>query len=214
MFTGLIEEVGTIQTILPRGESVLISVMADSILENMAIGDSIAISGVCQTVVKYDRSSFSVEAVRETMQRTRFGSYKPGTRVNLERAMLSGGRFGGHIVQGHVDGLIKVKEIRELQGSWRLALELPGNGRSFVVEKGSVCLDGISLTVAQADENRFEVEIIPHTWKNTTLHTLRVGETIHVEWDILAKYVANMMAIYRPENGISLEKLRSSGFGG
>ncbi|MBZ0263758.1 riboflavin synthase [bacterium] len=212
MFTGLIEEVGKIKSIRPRGDGATLTISANTILDDVKLGDSISISGVCQTVIGFDDSTFTVEAIRETMQRTRFGSWQHGDAVNLERAMMAGDRFGGHIVQGHVDGLIKVERIQQLAGSWRVAMQQASHGKQYIVEKGSVCLEGISLTVAKASEESFEVEIIPHTWEHTTLKLLRPGMKIHVEWDMMAKYVERMIQGYTSSSGVTLDKLRNAGF--
>ncbi len=212
MFTGLIEEVGTIHAIHPRGDGMTLVVEAKIVLDNLQLGDSICISGACQTVVGRDHSSFTVEAVQETIKRTRFVNWKRGDRVNLERAMLATSRFGGHIVQGHVDALVSVARIQSLAGSWRLILRQHPEGKRYIIEKGSVALDGVSLTIATAREDTFEVEIIPYTWTHTTLNLLKPGETIHAEWDILAKYVERMLYGDKKSGGLTLEKLRDAGF--
>lgn len=213
MFTGLVEEVGTIKSVSPRGKGATVVVTANKVLEELKLGDSIAVSGACQTVIAFDNGGFTVEAVQETMRRTRFGSWRSGDPVNLERAMRPMDRLGGHLVSGHVDGLSEVLDIRQLDGSWRLRLALSAEGSPFVVEKGSVCLDGISLTIASRGENWFEVEIIPHTWSETTLCNLRKGDRIHVEWDQIAKYVQHMLKGYTSQQGgLTMEKLFQSGF--
>jgi riboflavin synthase len=148
------------------------------------------------------------------MERTRFGSFRTGTEVNLERALTPKQRMGGHFVQGHVDGLAEILDIRKLAGSWRVAIKLPDDGKPFVVEKGSVALDGVSLTVASRKPDSFEVEIIPHTWEATTLHSWTVGGEIHLEYDILAKYVSHMLGAYTGGSGLTMDKLMQSGFGG
>jgi riboflavin synthase len=216
MFTGLVEEVGRVKSVAARGDGATLEIEAETVLEGARVGDSISVAGVCQTVVELTPAGFTVEAIRETMARTRFGSWGPGSEVNLERALRPSDRLGGHLVQGHVDGLVAVQEIRELEGSHRLRLQLPEDGRPYVVEKGSVCLDGISLTVVETSSGWFEVEIIPHTWRETTLRSLRRGDRVHAEWDIIAKYVRNMLAGYLDGGGggVTLEKLFASGFGG
>jgi len=214
MFTGLIEEVGTLRSVRPRGDGATLTIEAKQVLDGLQLGDSVAISGPCQTVIAFDSSTFTVEAIRETMQRTRFGEWKPGEKVNLERAMRPSDRLGGHLVQGHVDGVVDVVKIQELAGSWRLRLALPGEGKPYVVEKGSIAIEGISLTVAATGDDWFEVEIIPHTWSHTTLVTLKAGAKVHVEWDLIAKYVHHMLSAYTGKSGgVTLEKLLASGFG-
>ncbi|GBE31035.1 MAG TPA: riboflavin synthase [Bacteroidetes bacterium] len=212
MFTGLIEEIGIVRGNAPRGDGATLIVEANQILdETVRIGDSIAINGACQTVVSMNRSSFTVEVVRETLNRTRLGDYKAGDPVNLERAMRPTDRLGGHLVQGHVDGMITLQKIQALAGSTRLRLELPESDAAFVVEKGSVALNGVSLTVAARLPDAFEVEIIPHTWKETTLCQLKTGEKVHVEWDLIAKYVRNMIDPHIG-GGLTMDKLRQAGF--
>lgn len=213
MFTGLVEEVGKVRSLASRGDSAALTVEAKVVLDGLKIGDSINVSGACQTVVSFDSGSFTVDAVRETLQRTRFGSFKPGDPVNLERAMHPTDRLGGHIVQGHVDGLVRLISIGELQGSSRIRLELPKESAALVVEKGSVALDGISLTVADVGEDWFEVEIIPHTLAVTSLGKMKPGSELHVEWDIIAKYVARMLNPHVRGKGLTLEKLIEAGFG-
>ncbi len=213
MFTGLIEEVGKVYTVRSRGEGATLAVQAEKVMDGLETGDSVAISGVCQTVVSREAGSLTVEVVRETMQRTRFGNLKPGDPVNLERALRASDRLGGHFVQGHVDGLIEVVKLTPLAGSWRLRLQMEEEGGRYVVEKGSVALDGVSLTVAAAEKQEFEVEIVPHTWEHTTLHRLRPGDRVHVEWDLIAKYVQHMLSAYSGKPEITLEKLLAAGFG-
>lgn len=213
MFTGLVEEVGTIDSIRPRGDGATLRIHASVVTDEVKLGDSIAISGACQTVIEFGKDYFVVEAIRETMNRTKFASWKQGDPVNLERAMRPMDRLGGHLVQGHVDGLSEVLSIQPLKGSWRLKLKHSEAGKPFIVEKGSIALDGVSLTVASVDSISFDVEIIPHTWQQTTLHLLKPGNKIHVEWDLIGKYVAHMLKGYTGDSGITAEKLFSAGFG-
>ncbi len=213
MFTGLVEEVGRVQSVKPRGDGVTLAVQARTVLESTKLGDSIAIAGVCQTVVAMNDNSFTVEAISETVQRTRLGELRTGDEVNLERAMRLSDRLGGHLVQGHVDGLLEVLGVTPLKGSWRLRLRLPPEGTAYVIEKGSIALDGVSLTIAAKGADWLETEIIPHTWEATTLHLLKTGKKVHVEWDLIAKHVHNMLAQASPEKGVTLEKLIASGFG-
>ncbi len=215
MFTGLIEEIGTVRMVRPRGDGAVLTVEANKVLEGVQLGDSIAIAGVCQTVVRYEPGWFQVEAVKETMERTRFGAWRRGERVNLERALRASDRMGGHLVQGHVDGLAEVADIKQLQSSYRLTLRPRDGDLTYVVEKGSICLDGISLTVASVADAAFDVEIIPHTWQATTLHLLKPGDAIHLEWDVIAKYVHKMLGGYvgrTPTEGLTEGKLREMGF--
>ncbi|MFH0882628.1 MAG: riboflavin synthase, partial [bacterium] len=213
MFTGLVEEVGKVRSLSPRGDSAVLAIEAKAVLDDLKIGDSINVSGACQTVVAFDSHIFTVEAVRETLQRTRFGELRPGDPVNLERAMRPTDRLGGHLVQGHVDGMIRLLSVSELQDSRRLRFELPQENAAFVVEKGSIAIDGVSLTVARLGNGWFEVEIIPHTLAKTTLSSGKPGDRLHVEWDLIAKYVARMLNPHVRGEGVTLEKLIEAGFG-
>ncbi len=212
MFTGLVEEIGKIRTVRPRGDGLTLTIAAKKVLEGVKLGDSIAISGVCQTVIDFSSDSFTVEAIRETMKRTKFGSYKSGDDVNLERALKATDRLGGHIVQGHVDGLVEILSIKELSGSKRVRMNFDKKDKGLVVEKGSVTIDGISLTIAAVGTDWFEVEIIPHTWEQTILKNFRRGTKINVEWDVLAKYLRSMLSAYKDSAGISMEDIYKAGF--
>ena len=193
MFTGLIEEIGTIRAMRRQGNGFRISVEARFVVQDVKIDDSVSINGACQTVVRCDAHSFDVEAVEETILKTTFSSFKPGSRVNLERAMKLGGRLGGHLVQGHVDTRGRVVAIEEQQTSWLLSLEVPHEYARYVVPVGSICIDGVSLTAARVEDNRVTVAIIPHTWKHTTLSELTVGGAVNLEFDIIGKYIERMM---------------------
>lgn len=213
MFTGLVEEVGTVRQVQRTGDGAEVTVNAKVVTDDLQVGDSVNILGACQTVVRFERESLTVQAVRETLQKTRLGDLKPGDRVNLERAMRPSDRLGGHIVQGHVDGMVDLRSVSRNKLSWRLTLSLPESGRPFVVEKGSVALDGVSLTVASLTDTSFDVEIIPHTWENTSLNELKSGQNVHVEWDLIAKYVARQVGAMQPGSGLTVEKLIQAGFG-
>ena len=193
MFTGLIEEQGTVRSMRPQGRGFRISVQAALVLEGLKIDDSVSINGACQTVVRWDAHSFDVEAVEETMLKTTLGMFKPGKRVNLERALQLGGRLGGHLVQGHVDTRGRVVSIEEQQTSWLLTIDVPSEYARYVVPVGSICIDGVSLTTARVEGNRVTVAIIPHTWSATTFHELAVGSAVNLEFDIIGKYVERMM---------------------
>ena len=194
MFTGLIERVGTIQTIEKIGDSrrLVIGVEDDVWLSDAQIGESISVNGVCLTVIEYSKSSFAVEAVEETMRRTNLGRQKVGSRVNLERALLATARLGGHIVQGHVDGVATIVASRTEGEGWWITFEPPFALMKFIVEKGSICIDGVSLTVANAAYNRFSVALIPHTREVTTANSWDEGAQVNLEVDIIAKYVDHM----------------------
>lgn len=194
MFTGLIEVVGTIQEVAEVGAARRLTVAVEdtAYLNNAAIGESISVNGTCLTIVELKDASFSVEAVEETLRRTTLGLRRVGDRVNLERAMLATARFGGHIVQGHVDGVGIITGIRSEGEGWWITFEPPFALMRYVVEKSSICIDGISLTVANVAYNRFSVAVIPHTRQVTTAGTWEIGTQVNLEVDIVAKYVERL----------------------
>lgn len=202
MFTGIIEEIGTVKEFTKSGNNAFIVVECSKILENSSlltaycslIGESIAIDGVCQTVTKFDKSSFSVQVSSETLNVTTFSKLKKGDKVNLERALSVNGRLSGHIVTGHIDGLAKVKTIQKLSEFYNIKFEIEHKLAKYVAKKGSVTLNGISLTVADISGNEFSVAIIPHTFENTNLKYLQTGDFVNFEVDILAKYVEKILS--------------------
>lgn len=209
MFTGLIEEIGTVEAILPRGRIFDIKVRAKTILEDISIGDSISISGVCQTVTAFDSYTFTVQAVSETISRTTFVSMKKGDIVNLERALKLGDRLGGHIVQGHVDGTGRILSKQASGNNFDITITPdPGLSR-YIVKKGSITIDGISLTVTHTRSGNFGVTIIPHTLGATTLEKIRIGDRVNLETDVLAKYIEKLI---EPGDSLTTERLKSLGF--
>ena len=193
MFTGLIESVGTVQDITPRGDARLLTIeAADGYLQDVQEGESISVDGVCLTVVEFTPRTFRVEAVEETMRRTTLGVKEPGSPVNLERAMRASARFGGHIVQGHVDGVGTITTVRDEGEGWWVSVEPPFEMMRYIVAKGSITIDGISLTVANAAYSRFSVALIPHTREVTTAGEWREGRVVNLETDIIAKYVERL----------------------
>ena len=193
MFTGLIEEIGTIESITNIGNARKIKVKSNKIIEDVKVDDSIAIDGVCQTVIDYGKDYFVVEAVEETMTKTNFKLLKPGKKVNLERAAKFGSRIGGHIVQGHVDCIGKIISIEKQSLGILLMIEFPYKYTKYIVEHGSICINGVSLTVARLTGTSITVSVIPHTWNNTTLYQNSIGATVNLEFDIISKYVENMV---------------------
>lgn len=189
MFTGLIEEIGSIESVRPYGGGRRIKVRASKILEDIAVDDSISISGACQTVVSHTTAGFEVEAVEETLSKTTLGGLRAGAPVNLERAMKLGDRMGGHLVQGHIDTTGSVGTIEKQQTGILIWINYPGKFAKWVVPQGSICIDGVSLTVARADNSRLMVSVIPHTWKMTTLANLNPGAAVNLEFDIVGKYI-------------------------
>ena len=193
MFTGLIEEVGVVDGI-DRGDlSARFTIRASQVTEGAALGDSITVNGACLTVVDRAPETVSFDAVYETLQKTALGALAIGDEVNLERSLAANGRFGGHIVQGHVDGTGTIASIREVDNSYYVFVTASSSLMRYVVRKGSIAVDGISLTVVDAEDRTFSVSIIPHTWEMTNLHTRRAGDPVNVETDIIGKYVEKLV---------------------
>ncbi|HVF09476.1 MAG TPA: riboflavin synthase [Abditibacteriaceae bacterium] len=195
MFTGLIERIGRIEESTPRGDArrLVIAVDDDAYLSDAVMGESISVNGICLTVVELEPRRFAVEAVEETMRRTALGSKEIGAPVNLERALVASARLGGHMVQGHVDGIGTVTGVRPEGEGWWVTVEPPFDLMRYVVEKGSICIDGISLTVANVAYSRFSVALIPHTRAVTTAGVWSAGMPVNLETDVLAKYVERLM---------------------
>lgn len=193
MFTGLIEEIGRVSSVSPIGKGLRIVVEAKRVMDDLRVDDSVAINGVCQTVVARADSQFTVEAVEETMRKTNFAQLQTGMSVNLERAMRPDGRLGGHIVQGHVDTTGKIIQIIPETAGTLVKVSFPTEYRKYVPPLGSITINGISLTIARAESNNFTLSIIPHTFQQTTLNTLKPGAIVNIEFDILGKYIENLM---------------------
>jgi len=215
MFTGIVETTGRVTRIDRLSESVRLSIAAGRVSEDVALGDSIAVNGVCLTVVSIDAPELVFDAVYETLRRTTLGSLVVGDVVNLERAMIANGRFGGHIVQGHVDGVGRIASMRPVGNAWQVHVDVDSNLMRYIVEKGSICIDGISLTVADAGRSSFSVSVIPHTWDNTTLSARRAGDALNIECDIIGKYVERLMGFSTSTNttsSVSMDMLVRTGF--
>jgi len=193
MFTGLVEEKGAVLAVEPRAEGRRLWIGAGRVLEDARVGDSIAVSGCCLTIVELRPDAFAVEAVPETLRRTTIGALEAGEKVNLERAMRLDQRLGGHLVQGHVDGVAEVRGLVAEGEGRRLALDLPQPLARFVAEKGSIAIDGVSLTVAACDGGRCEIALIPHTLAVTTASDYRTGRRVNVEVDLMARYAARLL---------------------
>lgn len=194
MFTGIIETSGEVLAIDVREDGARLQVSAPTIAAEARIGDSVAVNGVCLTVVDQRDGALAFDAVTETLSRTNLGALEAGQRVNLERPLRADGRFDGHIVQGHVDGVARLVFVIEEGNARRFRFEVPTELARYVVAKGSVALDGVSLTVAGAGEDWLEVVIIPHTWEVTSLGFKNPGESVNVEVDVLAKYVERLLS--------------------
>jgi riboflavin synthase len=213
MFTGIVEEVGRIAAIEQRGENRRITVIAEHAPKELRTGDSVAVSGVCLTALDIKPGSFCADLAPETWTRTSFSRIQEGALVNLELPMKADGRFGGHIVQGHVDGIGKLIALERIADSenWWLHIELPEEVEKYAVYKGSISIEGISLTVAQLENNRCTIAIIPHTVEMTNLHSLKPGDPVNLEADLIAKYVEKMIK-GGAGRSLSIEELVEQGF--
>lgn len=195
MFTGIIEALGTIKRIEKEGSNVHFS-LESPISGELKIDQSLSHNGVCLTVVNITDADYTVTAVEETLKRSNFGELKVGDLINLERAMLSNGRLDGHIVQGHVDATATCIEVKELEGSWYYRFRYLPTEEHLLVDKGSVCINGVSLTVVEPKDDTFSVAIIPYTHENTNFKQLKTGDFVNLEFDIIGKYIARYVALY------------------
>ena len=214
IFTGLIIEVGRVRQIRRRADGAFLVIEANKVLEGTRIGDSISINGVDLTVIETGADSFSADASLETLNRSTLGELRSGSRVNLERALAVGERLGGHMVQGHVDGTGELLSITREGNAYRMRFGFPAELGRYIAMKGSITVDGISLTVAELGNDWFEVAIIPHTWRETSLSDLEMGDRINLEVDVLAKYVERLMQ-REPEaveNKLTMEYLIERGY--
>lgn len=209
MFTGIVEEVGTVADIRRSATNCTLSVDATNVMEDLHIGDSMAVNGICLTVVDFDRRRFTVDVMNETWRRTSLGVLRHGSGVNLERALPVNGRFGGHIVTGHIDGTGSISSVRREGNAVWYRIAARNEILEGIVEKGSIAVDGISLTVAEVTERDFSVSIIPHTLAQTVLGEKRVGDVVNLENDVLGKYVRNMMTT---RTGLTQDLLSRCGF--
>ncbi|RIX53437.1 riboflavin synthase [Paenibacillus nanensis] len=200
MFTGLVEEIGQIKSVVKQGEAMVMTIGAGIVTQDVKLGDSISVNGVCLTVTSFDRSSFSVDVMPETFRRSSLHRLKPGEAVNLERAMQAGARFGGHIVQGHVDGTGAVISRQSDANAvvFRIRLDDPGQLK-YIIPKGSITVDGISLTVVDTSDDGFTVSIIPHTLAETALQHKQAGAVVNIETDIIGKYVDHLLRFRQPD---------------
>jgi riboflavin synthase len=217
MFTGIIEELGHVRSIEKRGEGARLVVEARVVTEGTQEGDSIAVNGVCLTAIDVRADSFSADGSRETLQRSTLGTLRAGSVVNLERAVTPSTRLGGHIVQGHVDARGRFLNATEHGGSWTVRIAYPPEIARYLVFKGSVSVEGISLTVAALTEEHFEIAIIPKTWAVTNLSRLRSGDEVNLEADIIAKYVERILTVAPHARGegasqLTIEKLAELGY--
>ena len=224
MFTGLIEELGVVRRLERRSDGGRLTIQAHTVLEGTRIGDSISVNGACLTVVQMLKDGFTVDVMAETLSRSTIGSMSAGTPVNLERSLAMGGRAGGHVVLGHVDAVGEALAVRPGGVATELRFSLPEELTAVVAAKGSIAIDGISLTVIRADDAAFEVGIIPHTLKETTLGSIKVGTRVNLEADVLARYVQRVLEVKETRDkgqttgatvgsgGLTEELLREQGF--
>lgn len=217
MFTGIIEEIGTIKNINTNGVSAQLNIASNLVLEGTKIGDSIAVNGVCLTVTSLTSNSFTADIMAETLRRSNLGNLLPQSKVNLERAMIANGRFGGHIVSGHIDGTGTIIETKPEGNAIWVKIKTSSEILKYIIQKGSITIDGISLTVAKITDQDFSVSIIPHTAENTTLLQKKVGEVVNLENDIVGKYVEKLLSFQnknqeKPQSRITEEFLRQNGF--
>lgn len=193
MFTGIIEEIGTITKVSPISGGISLTIRAKKIIEDIAVNDSVCIDGVCLTVTKSDKSSFWVDAVGATLDKTTFNGIRADALVNLERSVRLSDRLGGHLVQGHVNGIGTITEIQKLGENYSVKVVIPEELERYLIKEGSIAINGISLTIATLNDNEISVSIIPHTWQNTNLKYKKVNDKVNVEIDILAKYVEKLL---------------------
>ena len=211
MFTGIIEEIGTVRRIAHGAKGARLTIQAKTVLEDTRIGDSIATNGVCLTVVSMTGDSFSADVMAESLRRSSLGTLQSGSPVNLERAMAANGRFGGHIVSGHIDGTGTIaSQKREDNAVW-VKIKTPAPLLRYIVEKGSIAIDGVSLTVAAVTDTDFSVSIIPHTGAQTILLGKKPGDPVNLECDVIGKYVEKLTAPHKT-GGISTNFLAENGF--
>jgi len=216
MFTGIIEETGEIISNQKGSKSAVLTIKGALIFSDLKLGDSVAVNGVCLTVSDLGNQHFKADVMNETLSRSNLGILQAGSNVNLERAMRADGRFGGHIVSGHIDGTGRITNIRKDDNAVWITVTAPENILRYIIEKGSIAIDGISLTVAKISDKDFSVSVIPHTGKSTTLLSKNIGSTVNLENDIIGKYTEKLLKIHdqrnTDENGITYEFLMKNGF--
>jgi len=215
MFTGLIEEIGKVHSVATSTKSARITIDAKKVLEDVKLGDSICTNGVCLTVTSFDSGKFTVDVMAETMRRSNLKDLYLGAEVNLERALRVGDRLGGHMVSGHIDGVGQIKNYFQEDNAVWVTIEASREVLKYIVEKGSIAIDGVSLTVAYVDESSFKVSIIPHTKDITTLLKKKIGDTVNLECDVIGKYIEKFLNFKEDKpvkKDIDLDFLKGNGF--
>jgi len=213
MFTGIVEETGKIDKSAPIAGGLEIKINAQKVLEDIKVNDSICVDGVCLTVTKYHKNSFSVDAVGATLEKTTFNKIQEHDLVNLERSVRLNDRLGGHLVQGHVNGIGTISEIQKLGENYLVKIKIPVDLERYVIKEGSIAINGISLTIADLEKNEISISIIPHTWQNTNLKAKKVNDPVNIEIDMLAKYVEKLLInVENPSKKISEGWLKELGY--
>ncbi|ELA8350230.1 riboflavin synthase [Vibrio alginolyticus] len=217
MFTGIIEAVGTLTAITPTGEDISVTVEVGKLeMSDVKLGDSISTNGVCLTVTSYTETSYTADLSVETLNKTSFSTYQTGDKVNLEKAMLPTTRFGGHIVSGHVDGIGEIVERNQVGRAIEFWVTMPSELSKYIAEKGSITVDGISLTVNDLRQDAFKLTVVPHTSEETIINSFNIGRKVNLEVDILARYMESLLQGQRkatePEPRITMEFLQQNGF--
>jgi riboflavin synthase len=212
MFTGLIEEVSLLVNKIPQQNGMRLEIEATEVMKEARLGASIAVNGICLTVVEIGNRFFAVEAVKETLENTTIPFWQLPEPLNLERALAVGDRMGGHFVQGHIDGIGTIYSINRSEIETRIMINCSSEIMRYIVRKGPIAVDGISLTVAEIDSEDFSIAIIPYTWENTNLHFRKIGDKVNLETDVLAKYVEKMSYSREIKSQITEETLRQAGF--
>ncbi len=213
MFTGIVEEMGRIERVTGAGKALKLIIACRTVLEDVHLGDSIAVNGICLTVTECNKLSFKADIMPETYRSTSLATLKTGSKVNLERALPLGGRLGGHLVSGHIDGTGIILGKREEDNALWLDIQTSQDIMKYMILKGSVCIDGTSLTVSAINESAFSISLIPHTAKTTILAEKNLGDRVNIECDVLAKYVEKLMSVnVNPQNGMSMEWIKEQGY--
>ena len=194
MFTGIIEEVGSIAEIQNIAGGKKLKISAEKIMEDISVNDSVCVNGVCLTAIKIDKNGFWIEAVGATIDKTTFGNVYPSMKLNLERSLKLNDRLSGHFVQGHVNGVGIISQIKKLGENYLLEVEVPDNLNRYLISEGSIAIDGVSLTIANLNKNVAGISIIPHTWKNTSIQFYKEGDGVNIETDVIAKYIEKLIA--------------------
>ncbi len=215
MFTGLIEEIGLLKDIKHSGDSMILTISAKKVLSDVSIGDSISVNGICLTVTMFDKNLFSVDVMPETLYKTSLAELKAGSKVNLERAMKASDRFGGHFVAGHIDGVATLVDRKALDNSIYLKFKLDSSLLKYVISKGSIAIDGVSLTIVKLEKDFLTVSVIPHTLQNTNLLDKDIGKIVNIEVDLLGKYVESILlncSDKKANKNITEDFLKENGF--